>query len=244
MRLQQYLKEGPEDADPETEQMLSDFIEMFIEDGFKKKEDHYRKIYKETFGREYQPVKEFIPKPSLDKVYSKDDFKRYQDYISYSEKLYILKFSTYKGLATTSYSNPEITWNQTVDWLSGLEVAAKLGNPRGTEGAWVTNDKEVTFKKSYEKNKVSKELLIHEMGHILDHKLNDISLRSNGDLFLHNMKATNYDMNPAEIFADSFMTYFIYPKYLKAGWKEVYAFFEKKIPGKWKKAVKELLKMK
>lgn len=236
MKFNQYLKED----DNELESMLSDFIEMYIENGNKEKENHYRKIYKKELGYDYVPHKEFIPKPSLDKIYNKDDFQRYQDYIQYSEKLFTLKFNTYSNLLK-NISKPYITASQLQDFLNKLNIELVFATPKGTEEAYVGGTDKITFKKEYQSKKIPKEIVIHELGHILDNKLSTISAKSK--LFLHNMKSSNYDFSPVEIFAESFLNYIINPSFLKKGWPEVYSFFNSKVPSPWKKSIKELIKL-
>ena len=229
--------------DSELKQMFSDMIEMYIEDKNKTKEEHYRKLYYDKFGEEYKPVKEFTPKPTLDKIYNKEDFKRYQDYIKYSEDLYNLKFKTYKGLVK-NLAYPSITVNQLIDFHNDLGIETIFKSHGGTEEAMVMagDTKRIFYDPKYLKEPVWKEVIIHELGHILDHKLGNPG--SFSELFLHNRKTTNYDFSPIEIFAESFLSYCIAPKYLKAGWPEVYDYFNKKIPGSWKKKIKDLIKMK
>jgi hypothetical protein len=236
MRFKRYIKE---DEDIDLEQTFSDFIEMYIENGNKDKEAHYRKLYKKQFGREYQSHKEFIPKPSLDKVYTKNDFQRYQDYIKYCNDLFTLKFNTYSS-KLKNISKPEVTTQQAIDFYASLGVEMNFGSVKGTEEAHVRNGK-ITFRKEYEsRGKVYKEMIIHELGHIFDESKNNISAFS--DLFLHNMKSSVYDLSPVEIFAEHFLNYFVNPSFLRAGWKDVYDWFDKKVPAKYKKAIKILIR--
>jgi hypothetical protein len=225
--------------DAELEQTLSDFIEMYIENGNKEKEAHYRRIYREKFGKDYQQHKEFVPKPSLDKIYSKKDFDRYQDYIKYADELFRLKWKAFSS-KIKNISKPEVTPDQAIDFYKSLGIEMNFGNVKGTEEAHVRSGK-VTFRKQYENRKIPKEVIIHELGHILDEKLSNISAFS--DLFLHNMKSSVYDLSPVEIFAEGFLNYSVNPNFLKAGWKDVYDYFDRKVPGNWKKAIKELIKL-
>jgi hypothetical protein len=239
MRFKKYFYSFLITESSELEQTLSDFIEMYIETGDKKKEVHYRKIYFDKIGVEYQAHKEFVPKPSLDKVYSKKDFQRYQDYIKYADELFRLKWNTYNSKIknlSKPYTNPQ----QAIEFYKSLGFEMKFGNVQGTEEAHVRGGK-VIFRKEYLNKKIPKEVIIHELGHLLDERLNTIS--ANSDLFLHNMKSSVYDLSPVEIFSEHFLNYCISPNYLEAGWKEVYGFFDRKVPGKWKKAIKELIKL-
>ena len=225
----------------ELEQTLSDFIEMYIETGDNEKEAKYRRIYQEKFGREYQQHKEFIPKPSLDKIYSKKDFQRYQDYIKYSEDLFTLKWNTFNS-KIRNISKPYVTPQQAIEFYASLGVTMLFGSIKGTEEAYVGGGTtKVTFKKEYENKKIPKEIIIHELGHIFDNSINIASARS--DLFLHNMKSSVYDLSPVEIFAEHFLNYFVNPSFLRAGWKEVYDWFDRKVPAKYKKAIKDLIKL-
>ena len=228
--------------DSELKEQFSDMIEMFIENRNKTKEEHYKKLYKDKFGEDYKPIKEFVPEVSLYKIYSKDDFKRYQDYIKYCDNLFRLKFDTYKNLLG-NLSNPSISSDQMVDFHKEIGIDIKFGNISGTEAAFVpfSSTNLIYYRPKYANEEVFKEIIIHELGHILDNRLGNISISNK--LFLHNMKCSSYDLNPAEIFAEDFLNYFINPKYLKAGWSEVYEYFNKKIPGDWKSKIKVLIKM-
>jgi hypothetical protein len=228
--------------DDELKQMLSDMIEMYIEDKNKMKEQHYRDLYKDKFGEDYKPVKEFVPEPSLSRIYEKEDFKRYQDYINYSKELFKLKFNTYRNLVK-DFTYPSIMSDQLIDFHNKLGIETVFKPPHGTEEAWVPIGKTdiIYYDPRYLTKPIWKEVIIHELGHILDNKLGNPS--NFNKLFLHNRKSSNYDLNPSEIFAESFMNYFVVPKYLKAGWPEVYDYFNKKIPGKWKAYIKELINM-
>jgi len=233
MRLLNYINE----SDIETKQLFSDMIEMFISNGDNKKEAHYRKLYKEKFGIEYDSIKEFNPTVSLDKIYKKEDFKRYDDFLKYSEKLFKLRFKTYKGLLKNY--NKKIPPEKVVSFHKTLGIDTKFDTPHGTEEAYVTNGHEVIYDKRYLKEKIPLELIIHELGHILDNRLSNISSFSN--LFSKNNTSSVYELTPAEIFAEGFLNYVIQSKFLKSGWLDVYKFFNKKVPNLWKKEIKKLI---
>lgn len=227
-----------EASDEEMKQLFADFIEQAIDAGDDERVAELQDSYKERFGTEYATAKNFNPTPSLDTVYSAKDFPKHDDYMTYCDALYALRFNTYKKLLKDV--DPKFTWDALVDLLAELDIKAVIERPRGTETAWVTGTDEIMFNPSYENNKAcSLSTVIHELGHILDNRLRNEAIRN--DLFLHNNKATSYDLNPAEIFADHFMTYFLEPKFLKAGWPDVTKYFDKAVPSLWKKSLKKAL---
>lgn len=234
------IKYQAEDA--ELKQMFSDMIEMYIEKKDKIKENYYRELYRKKFGEEYKPIKEFKPEPSLDKIYMKEDFNRYQDYIKYTDKLFRLRFNTYKSLLR-NLSKPFINSKQLIDFHNDLGIEIKFRVVRGTEEAWVPGNSTnlIYYSPKYLKERVPKEVIIHELGHIFENLIGDVS--SSNILFTHVWKSSVYDLRPIEIFAESFMNYFVSSKYLKAGWEPVYKFFDRKIPGKMKTKIRELIKM-
>lgn len=225
----------------ELKQMFSDMIEMYIEKKDKIKEEHYKRLYQEKFGEEYKPLKQFIPELSLDKVYTKDDFERYQDYIKYADKLFRLKFNTYKQLLK-DMSHSVVTPEQMIDFHNTLGIEVKF-KKYGTEEAWVPGSRTdlVYYNPRYLKEFVPKEVIIHELGHIFENMIGNVS--NSNILFTHSWKSSVYDLRPVEIFAEDFLNYFVSPKYLKAGWSDVYEYFNNKVPSGWKKKIRDFIKM-
>ncbi len=190
----------------EIKDLFSDAIEHAIDNADEVRVVKLRANYKERFGVEFEAAKSFKPVPRLDQVFSQSDFPKYEDYMCYQDKLYELRFNTYK--IHLKDRNPTIAWSDLVELLALFEVKAVIGHPRGTETAWVVDKSQIIFTVGYENNPLcSLSTVIHELGHILDNRMNNESARNY--LFLHNNKATNYDQNPAEIFADSFMIFFV-----------------------------------
>jgi hypothetical protein len=150
-----------------------------------------------------------------------------------------LKFRTYSS-KLKNLSKPEVTTDQAIDFYRSLGIEMNFGNVKGTEEAHVRNGK-VTFKKQYENRKIPKEIIIHELGHIFDESKSNASAFN--DLFLHNRKSSVYDLSPLEIFAEHFLNYFVNPSFLRAGWKDIYEWFDKKVSPKYKKAIKELIRI-
>jgi len=231
--FKEYLKENKE----ELAQMITDFIETAIQNNDKENEARYKDIYLKKIGKPYEAEKEFSPKPSIDKIYSQNDFKRYQDYIKYCDKLYILKFKKYGKLAKGTLKT--ITSNELKAKCSEFGVNVIFAKVKGTEEASVQTQNQMTWDIKYLKKPIPVEIWIHEMGHIFEYMMKGIS--SYSPLFLHNMKTSEYDLKPLEIFAESFKNYIVNPKYLKAGWPEVYDFFKKNVPTKWIKTMTNLI---
>ena len=224
----------------DTIQTFKDFIDTKFEAGDITGAEAYRKRLLDMFGIDYDPKTNSSQiVPSLDVTFGPSDFHFYKEYLRYVDGLFKLRFTKNRGLLTGKYANKVANVNNMIEMLGGLGVkATTVSEPGNTIIAYVTSGKlrfNLAQKQVYKDGNVSTSILVHELGHVVE-DLYHLFQFTDICHALHYC-SSNYNLTPAEVFAEHFSNYFLEPKYLKAGWPEVYKKMDKVIPAVWKEAI-------
>lgn len=231
--------------DEDTIAILKDMVDVNFEKGKADKVLFFKNKLKSEYNIDYEPMgqyKEIIP--SLDTLYAPSDFSSWNEYLQYCDTLFTMRWGKFKSLITSRYDKKTVFFDDMKIALekSGFELSREEN--RGSSEIAYVSGKKMTINFAHEEiNKNGTIWLgtfIHEMGHIFD---NHFKLDYRDDLVSKNMglASSNYLFKPDEVFAEHFQHYFLQPKYLKAGWEDVYKELDKLITKDWKLLIQSII---
>jgi len=164
-----------------------------------------------------------------------------KEYKKYCFEMFGLRFKKYKHLLVPTDTYVSVEDMRKILKGKGFTVET-MDDDSSSTTAHVVGEKMIVnlANKLNKGGKVSTQTFVHEMAHIFENKFK----LDQKTKHCHEManSSSNYILNPAETFSEHFANYFLQPKYLKAGWKEVYEELTKIIPKEWRDLISSIIR--
>lgn len=222
--------------------MFKDSIDTEFEKGNIKRVEDLQRRLKSKFNTEYEPNSQY-KKTSLDlnTLYTSQDFPTLKEYKKYCFEMFGLRFKKYKHLLVPTDTYVSVEDMRKILKGKGFTVET-MDDDSSSTTAHVVGEKMIVnlANKLNKGGKVSTQTFVHEMAHIFENKFK----LDQKTKHCHEManSSSNYILNPAETFSEHFANYFLQPKYLKVGWKEVYEELTKIIPKEWRDLISSIIR--
>lgn len=225
--FKEYLNESNTVSDNEDIQTLVDIISS-NPSKYQKYIDLLKNKYNFDFFEHYNDDN-FLEHVSLDDIKNVGDFLSYQKYIEYAKKIFKLR-----NLKKPKHLDKTVSRNKIKELSNffGLNVKFKKYTGFGNYAEYSPGLLTIP-------EKVDVNTLIHELGHFFDH----YSKGYEGIAKSNTHASSFYGISKSdEVFAENFLHYFIAPKWLNKNLPNVYKELNNKIPNKFKKEIRKLVK--